>query len=103
MSNLLIVLHVIVALFLVLIVLLQTGKGAAMGSAFGGASQTMFGTSGAGNFLSKMTTVAAVIFMLTSLGLATVSSREEADSVIPEAQETVPVEEKASDESKKSE
>ena len=103
MSSLLIILHVIVALFLVLIVLLQTGKGAAMGSAFGGASQTMFGSSGASNFLSKMTTVAAVVFMLTSLGLATVSSRKETDSVMPEVKETTPVGKEASDESEKSE
>ena len=93
MHTFLIVLHVIVALFLVLIVLLQTGKGAAMGSAFGsGASQTMFGSSGAGDLLSKLTTAAAVVFMLTSLSLAAVSSREEVESVIPETAETVPVE-----------
>ena len=103
MSTVLIIVHVIVALFLILIVLLQTGKGAAMGSAFGGASQTMFGSSGAGNFLSKMTTVAAVLFMLTSLGLATVSSRQEADSVIPEIQETTPVEKEATNQPEKSE
>mgnify|MGYP001396452816 CR=1 FL=1 len=93
MHTFLIVLHVIVALFLVLIVLLQTGKGAAMGSAFGsGASQTMFGSSGAGDFLSKLTTAAAVVFMLTSLSLATVSSREEVESIIPETTKTVPTE-----------
>ena len=98
MHTFLIVLHVIVALFLVLIVLLQTGKGAAMGSAFGsGASQTMFGSSGAGDFLSKLTTAAAVVFMLTSLSLATVSSREEVESVIPEIVDTTSTEKGDSD------
>ena len=103
MNTLLIILHVTVALFLVLIVLLQTGKGAAMGSAFGGASQTMFGSSGASNFLSKMTTVAAVLFMLTSLGLATFSSRQKIDSVIPESQGTEPLEKEVVNQPNKSE
>ncbi|RJQ67533.1 MAG: preprotein translocase subunit SecG [Desulfobacteraceae bacterium] len=71
MSILVIVIHVIVCFALILIVLLQTGKGADMGAAFGGgASQTLFGTTGASTFLSKATTAAAVIFMLTSLVLA---------------------------------
>ena len=103
MSSLIIILHVIVALFLILIVLLQTGKGAAMGSAFGGASQTMFGSAGASNFLSKLTTVAAVVFMLTSLALATFFSKQKTESVISDTQETVPIEKEAKDESQKSE
>ncbi len=71
MSILIVVIHIIVCLALILIVLLQTGKGADMGAAFGGgASQTLFGTSGASTFLSKLTTAAAIIFMLTSLTLA---------------------------------
>ena len=71
MSILLIVVHVIVCLALILIVLLQTGKGADMGAAFGGgSSQTLFGSTGAATFLTKMTTVAAIVFMLTSLALA---------------------------------
>ncbi len=65
------VLHVTVCIALILIVLLQTGKGADMGAAFGGgSSQTVFGSTGPANFLSKGTTAAAVIFMLTSLLLA---------------------------------
>ena len=71
MSILLVTLHVVVSLALILIVLLQTGKGADMGAAFGaGSSQTLFGSTGAATFLTKMTTVAAVVFMLTSLSLA---------------------------------
>jgi preprotein translocase subunit SecG len=64
------ILHVIVCLILILVVLLQAGKGANMGAAFGGSSQTIFGSSGAGTFLGKMTTVVAAIFMLTSLTLS---------------------------------
>lgn len=55
---------------MVLVVLLQSGKGANMGAAFGGSSQTIFGSSGPGTFLGKATTVVAVVFMLTSLWLA---------------------------------
>jgi preprotein translocase subunit SecG len=69
------ILHVSVCFALVLIVLLQAGKGAEMGAAFGGASQTVFGSAGAMGFLSKLTTIAAVIFMITSLLLAFSSSR----------------------------
>jgi len=71
MTTLLVIIHVVVCLALILIVLLQTGKGADMGAAFGGgASQTLFGASGASTFLSKATTAAAIVFMLTSLILA---------------------------------
>ena len=68
MSILLVVIHVIVCLALIMIVLLQTGKGADMGAAFGcGSSQTLFGSTGASTFLSKATTIAAIVLMLTSL------------------------------------
>jgi preprotein translocase subunit SecG len=71
MSILIVVVHVIVCIALILIVLLQTGKGADMGAAFGGGgSQTLFGATGASTFLSKATTAAAIVFMLTSLTLA---------------------------------
>ncbi len=71
MSILLVTIHVVVSIALILIVLLQTGKGADMGAAFGaGSSQTLFGSSGASTFLGKATTVAAIIFMITSLSLA---------------------------------
>jgi preprotein translocase subunit SecG len=65
------VLHVMVCVFLVVVVLLQRGKGAEIGAVFGGGSgSTIFGSRGAGNFLTKLTTGAAVVFMLTSLSLA---------------------------------
>ena len=71
-----VVVHVLVCVALILIVLLQAGKGAEMGAAFGGASQTIFGSSGAMGFLSKLTTVAAIVFMITSLLLTLASSRK---------------------------
>ena len=77
MSTILIVVHVTVSVALIMIVLLQTGKGADMGAAFGGgSSQTLFGSTGASTFLSKATTGAAIIFMLTSLALAYLSTIE---------------------------
>ena len=69
------ILHILVCIALILIVLLQAGKGAEMGAAFGGASQTIFGSTGAMGFLSKLTTIAAIIFMATSLILAFSSTR----------------------------
>jgi preprotein translocase subunit SecG len=76
-------LHIFVCFALIMIVLLQAGKGAEMGAAFGGASQTIFGSSGAMGFLTKLTTVAAVIFMITSLLLAFNATRQ-ASTVIKE-------------------
>ena len=65
------VLHVIVCVFLIAVVLLQRGKGAQVGAVFGGGGgATMFGGRGAGNFLTKLTTGAAIVFMITSLSLA---------------------------------
>ena len=68
-------LHVLACLFLIVVVLLQTGKGADMGAVFGGGSQTLFGSSGAGNFLTKLTTGTAILFMVTSLILTYGSTR----------------------------
>jgi preprotein translocase subunit SecG len=61
------VIHVFACLFLIVVVLLQTGKGTDMGAVFGGGSQTLFGASGAGNLLTKLTTATAITFMITSL------------------------------------
>ena len=63
-------LHVLACVGLIIIVLLQHGKGATMGAAFGGSSQTLFGSAGATPFLGKVTTIVAVVFMLTSLSLS---------------------------------
>ena len=71
----LIILHVVVCIFLISIVLLQRGKGADIGAAFGGSSQTLFGSRGAATFLNKLTTASAVIFMLTSLALTMATTK----------------------------
>ncbi|MCJ7640306.1 MAG: preprotein translocase subunit SecG [Desulfobacterales bacterium] len=94
------IIHIMVCFALILIVLVQAGKGAEMGAAFGGSSQTLFGSAGAMGFLTKLTTVAAIVFMTTSLLLAFSSTRR-ASSVIrerpaqtttvPEAPSTAPV------------
>ena len=86
------ILHILVCTALVLIVLLQAGKGAEMGAAFGGASQTIFGSAGAMGFLTKLTTVAAVIFMITSLLLAFSSTRRASTIMKERPVESVPVE-----------
>ncbi len=86
MSIFLIIIHIVVCIALIMIVLLQTGKGADMGAAFGGgSSQTLFGSTGASTFLSKATTTAAIIFMLTSLGLAYLSGHHGVESVVTSA------------------
>ncbi|MGV1097803.1 preprotein translocase subunit SecG [Thiovibrio sp. JS02] len=84
METLLTVIHIIVCLFLIVIVLLQHGKGANMGAAFGGASQTVFGTDGPVPLLNKITTGAAIIFMLTSILLAYYSTNMGDGSVMKE-------------------
>ncbi|MBI2645468.1 MAG: preprotein translocase subunit SecG [Deltaproteobacteria bacterium] len=83
MVSLVIILHVFVCVLLILVVLLQAGKGADMGSTFGaGGSQTVFGSGGAAPFLTKLTTAVAVIFMLTSIGLTILSARGAKKSVV---------------------
>jgi len=91
MNTLITVLHVLAAFCLILTVLLQAGKGAAMGSGLGGGGgQAMFGSSGAGNFLTKLTTGIAILFMVTSLTLATISNKNKSGSVIQGIEEPVP-------------
>ncbi len=77
-----VILHLIVCFLMIAAILLQAGKGAEIGAAFGGSSQTVFGSRGPGTFLSKITVGAAIIFMLTSLGLALLSRQENVASVI---------------------
>jgi preprotein translocase subunit SecG len=89
MYTALVVLHLTVCLFLIFIILIQSSKGAEMGAAFGGSSQTLFGSRGAATFLSKLTTGAAIAFMLTSLLLAVTSIKR--DSVVS----SIPVREAA--------
>ena len=82
MIVLLTIIHVLVCMALIGIVLLQQGKGADMGAAFGGSSQTLFGSSGATTFLGKLTAGAAVVFMATSLGLGILHRADNVGSII---------------------
>jgi len=75
MATVILIIHLIVCFFLITIVLIQGGKGAELGAAFGGSSQTLFGARGAATFFSKLTTGAAIVFMLTSFTLAIVTSQ----------------------------
>ncbi|MDH3446354.1 MAG: preprotein translocase subunit SecG [Deltaproteobacteria bacterium] len=75
------VIHVLVCIGLILVVLLQTGKGAEVGAVFGGSSSTIFGSSGAGNFLSRLTTGMAIVFMVTSLTLGYFAGRKPTDTI----------------------
>lgn len=92
MVTLITVVHVSVCIFMVLVVLLQTGKGADMGAVFGGSSSTVFGSTGAGNFLTRLTTGSAIVFMLTSLALTYLSGHQTASTVFDTApaEESVP-------------
>ena len=90
MTTVVLILHILACVGLILVILLQAGKGANMGAAFGGASQTVFGSSGAATFLTKATTGVAVLFMVTSLGLAIFAhSGGSADSVMKQAAQPV--------------
>jgi len=75
MYTALIVLHVVVAFIMIGVILLQSGKGAEIGAAFGGSSQTVFGARGASTLLSKLTAICGAIFMVTSLSLAILSKQ----------------------------
>jgi len=76
LTTLILIIHVLVCIALILIILLQTGKGADIGAAFGGgSSQTVFGSTGATTFLSKVTIGAAVVFMITSFVLTYFSGK----------------------------
>ena len=93
MTTFIIILHVVVAIALILTVLLQTGKGASMGAAFGGgSSSTVFGSRGPASFMSKLTAAAAIIFMITSLSLSFFAEKRIGDDSVmdkmtPPAQE----------------
>ena len=87
MATLVLFIHIISCVLLILIVLLQTGKGADMGASFGSASggQSLFGGAGPATALSKITTVVAVVFMLTSLTMAYTSGHKASQSIMPAA------------------
>ncbi len=85
-------LHVIACIFLVIVVLLQKSKGSDVNEVFGGSSQTIFGSSGAGNFLTKLTSATAIVFMFTSLSLTIGATKQSTKSVFDDVPaETTPV------------
>jgi preprotein translocase subunit SecG len=95
MTTFLIIVHVIVSIALIAIVLLQSGKGAEMGASFGaGGSQSVFGAGGGTTFLSKLTTGAAIIFMLTSLTLAYRASLPSTNSIMSSQKAVKPASQK---------
>jgi preprotein translocase subunit SecG len=96
-TNLIIVVHVVVALGIIGLVLLQHGKGADMGSGFGGgASSSLFGATGSANFLSRATAVLATLFFILSLILAYIATNapRESGSVVDRIQQQKPAAEK---------
>lgn len=87
MENLIILVHVVVAVAIIAFVLMQQGKGAEAGASFGaGASQTLFGSAGSWNFFSRVTAILALLFFLSSLGLALMAKNKagSADALTPE-------------------
>ncbi|RLB07802.1 MAG: preprotein translocase subunit SecG [Deltaproteobacteria bacterium] len=82
MKDILIVIHIVLCFVLVVVVLMQKGKGADIGAVFGGTSETIFGSTGAGSFLQKITVVIAAAFILTSLALSIFMSHPRKTSVM---------------------
>jgi preprotein translocase subunit SecG len=99
MESVLITIHYLICFFLIIVILLQAGKGANVGAVFGGASQTMFGSRGPATFLNKITVFVAAGFLVTSIALAHFAKERSAGtSVIDKAAVTEtakPAEEKA--------
>lgn len=96
METILIVFHYFICFFLIIVILLQAGRGADIGAVFGGASQTVFGSRGPTTFLNKMTAVMALAFLATSIWLAQISKTRSVTSVMdraPAAEQTVPADE----------
>lgn len=91
MENVILAVHYVVCVFLVIVILLQAGKGADMGAAFGGSSQTVFGSRGAATFLSKLTTGVAVVFLLTSISLASIARNKSKSSILKTVADPTPV------------
>lgn len=82
MYTFMVIIHIITCLFMIGAILLQAGKGAEIGAAFGGSSQTVFGSRGPANFLSKLTIVFASVFMVTSLSLAILAKERSMSSTV---------------------
>ena len=93
MESIILIAHVLLAIAIIALILLQQGKGADMGASFGaGASQTLFGSSGSGNFLTRMTAILAALFFVTSFGLAVFAKQQasqQSDIGIPQVENQV--------------
>ena len=85
METILITIHYILCFFLIMIILLQAGKGADIGAVFGGASQTVFGSRGPATFLNKATAIVAVCFIVTSVWLAHIAKTRTSETVLDSA------------------
>ena len=85
MESVLITVHYLICFFLIVVILLQAGKGANVGAVFGGASQTMFGSRGPATFLNKITVFVATGFLVTSISLAHLAKQRSGTSVIDKA------------------
>lgn len=105
METLVVVVHVVIAVALVGLILIQQGKGADAGAAFGGggASQTVFGSQGSGSFLTRVTSILALVFFVTSFSLA-IFAKQRAEvagqagvPVIEQVQESAPQEQQGAD------
>lgn len=94
MTTLVTVIHIVTCVFIVLVVLMQSGKGAEISAQLGGSSQTVFGSSGGANFFTKVTYVLAAIFMTTSISLTVMGSKSKKSvfdgAAIPAAETTAP-------------
>jgi preprotein translocase subunit SecG len=92
--TLLVIVHVFICFLMIGAILLQSGKGAEIGASFGGSSQTVFGSRGPANFLSKLTVVVAAVFMMTSLSLAILAKQRNFSSTVidmqPKSEPTAP-------------
>ncbi len=95
MITILTIIHILVCIFMVSIVLLQHGKGADIGATFGGGGQSLFGTEGPVPMLNKVTTTAAVVFMVTSISLAYLSAHRTTSSVMGDYSAPAPIEQQA--------
>ena len=89
--TLIVIVHVLVCFLMIGAILLQSGKGAEIGASFGGSSQTVFGSRGPANFLSKFTVAVAAVFMVTSFSLAILAKQQNfASTVIDMQQKSTP-------------
>jgi preprotein translocase subunit SecG len=85
--TLIVIVHVFICFLMIGAILLQSGKGAEIGASFGGSSQTVFGSRGPANFLSKLTVIVAAVFMVTSLSLAILAKQRNAASTLIDLQQ----------------